>query len=272
MPDELAEMLRRVSDSLPLVAWPEPVELRQIGQRRSHRRIVAIVVATVLVIAVGAGATYHGGGWQAVPIVGSSVTPLQVTTPPSTPTSVTFRRDVPAGAMLQLADLPAGWSLGDTIAAGASGIDATPGNVPEPTPWLQGQSDCPQWADLNVREYLGVEGIRIHYYDYGANAGVIFETVERYATPQVAATVMDEIKRVIQTCGLDHMVVSDLAPGHWGAQSWTFRARTGDDKGTSSSAPYTVVRQGELIAYLFADPPGRYGPAIAQRLCTVAHC
>jgi hypothetical protein len=266
MPDELTEMVRSVSTSLPAVSWTAPDDIRRAGRRR-QRRAVIVALAVVVAIAAGAGTAYRFVGFRGAPPVGSTGTPSGSATVGPTPTPSTPRSvPVPGSAMLQLDDLPADWRVADELVGGPSGPDGFPEGWRGDNQWILFDSHCSQWTSLNIRGYLGRQGIRWHDYEGPGGSG-LFEVVERYADPGAAAAVMDEVRRVVDACGAYQLPVSDLTPRMWGDESWTFTARTSDGLSGTEAAYFTVVRKGELVAFVNGDPDRKLGPRVAQRLC-----
>ncbi|MFI7608569.1 hypothetical protein ACIBTV_25930 [Micromonospora sp. NPDC049366] len=287
MPDQLfTDMLHDTRDLI----WAPTEQVRHRGRQRTRRtRIVAGLAGVVAVAVVATGAVAFAGGPDAAPPLPpatGSPTPTPTPTPtpsatpstapnatgspnptgspstkgtPSSPAKTSGRptdgstdRSIPAAAMLQLADLPAGFRN--------SGSD------------LDGD-----WTLESVTIYCGNRSPSITPGEV-ARRGVSFDSPTSSMTERVtrhsggnAATAMDRVRELVTGCRPARAgdSLSILATGLAGDESLMVGSSI-----DGRQSRWLFVRQGDLVAQVWLaeeptpDEAKPYARKVAARLCT----
>lgn len=276
MPDPLFSDLSRDTANL---TW-EPVEqVRRRGRQRTRRtRIAAGLASAVAVAVLASGAVALAGRPDAAPpplppatVVPTtpspdptvsptpsedpSATPSRAATssPPTGggPTSRTPSRAIPAGATLQLADLPPGFTMTRGKGKGDWTLESVTIYCENRSPSLAVGAVANRFVQFDSPTDWLVERVTRHS---GSNADTVLQRVRRIATGCVPVRPGDSLSILAEGLGGDDSV---LVAGEIGGipKRWLF------------------VRQGDLVAQLQLDYQAtpadarRFAKLVADRLC-----
>jgi hypothetical protein len=206
----------------PLVVAAGAEAARRVHRRRRTRRMLAIAVAVVAIVTIPAVTMTFAGPRQVVDLpVGSPSAGAATPGPEPEPTYL------PPEAMLQLADVPAGWSDGGQDLDGDWSYDSM-------------SIYCPQGGD--VGRLGGALQVRGQTFVNGSVVGVI-ERVERYREAD-ATTFFLALRGWVSLCdagdGMEQAIVDE---GFAGEQSVLILSNV---RGVQNL--HIFVRQGGLIA------------------------
>lgn len=281
MPDPLFADLYRDTEHL---TWDPTEQVRRRGRQRTRRtRIAASLAGVVAVAVVAGGAAALAGGPDAAPLpvtpgTGSPTptsTPTPSTTPEPTrspsapsrpddasssrppqtssrPTTASADPAIPAAAMLQNGDGPAGYRVaGGDIDGNWNLAFSAAGCTPADHPLFQ----------LDAR---AERGRRLS----GGPDRMVLQRVERLS-PRDADRYIGLVRDRVESCGGKNVTLSVLAGGFAGEESVLVRARYAG----GGEALHLFVRQGDLVSELWqkglTDPAAsrELGRDAARRLC-----
>ncbi|SCL66082.1 hypothetical protein [Micromonospora chersina] len=274
MPDQLFSDLYRDTDGL---TWAPVEEVRRRGRQRTRRvRVTGALAVAVAVGVLASGAAVLAGQRDATPpLPPATVVPTtpdadptvsptppaesspshsaQSSRPPTSggPSSRPPSRTVPAGATLQLADLPPGFTMSQ-------------GRVK--TDWTL---ETAAVSCANKLPALSVGALADRFAVFDSPTDWLAERVTRHSRAD-AVTSMKRVRRIVADCvpGRPGDSLSILAEGLGGDDGLLVG---GEIKGIP--ARWLFVRQGDLVAQLrldhqtTPDEARRFATSVADRLC-----
>ncbi|MFC3503396.1 hypothetical protein ACFOOK_20815 [Micromonospora krabiensis] len=280
MPDQLfTDMLRDTRD----LTWAPTEQVRRRGRQRTRRtRIVAGLAGVVAVAVVAAGAVAFAGGPDPAPPIppatgsptptpsptpstapsatgsptptGSPSTEGTPSSPPKTsgrPTGGSTDRSIPAAAMLQLADLPAGFRNSGSDLDGDWTLESV-------TIYCAGRSPSITPGEVARRGAT-----------FDSPTSSMIERVTRHSGGN-AATAMDRVRDLVTGCRPERAgdSLSIVATGLAGDESLMVASSI-----SGHQSHWLFVRQGDLVAQVWlAEQPSPdeakpYARKVANRLC-----
>ncbi|GIF66999.1 hypothetical protein Ais01nite_50340 [Asanoa ishikariensis] len=275
---DLEELAGRLDHELPDVAWDEPDRIRSRGRTRAQRRSTVLAAVAVLVVLAGAG--WLVTGTRSTPAAPPEPVPATTSAAPTQPAVIDGSTLFPKTAMLQPADVGAGYQVTDDVGY-------SPGSYPT---WAFGGDDCPAYAGLDITAFKSYLWFR--HANLEGDGPPVFTEGSRFPAG-LGARVMADIDRVTTACakwdrqggeatseqrpGVTTTTYTVLARDFAGDQARLVRkqVRTVGEDGAElfeGTVMIAAVRVGDRVSFVLMeqDEPERVrllGERAADRLC-----